>query len=154
LRSRYHLKEGHELDEFQFDPVLAMAQILNDKGDTEAARRLATQVLKVLDGSNSPPSWVFSPNVYRGKAHLVMGEADAALRDFENAAHADFAGLYDYFWSIQYDNMWDPIRSDPRFQALMSLQRTRIDRQREVLDEMRRQGQIPAREDAAHLQND
>jgi len=151
LRDRFHLQEGHELDGPQLDPVLAMAQILRDKGDIQGARRLAAGVIKVLDRmTTSAPSPAFSSNRYRGKAHLLMGEHNAALRDFENAAHADFAALYDYFWSIQYDNMWDPIRSEPRFQAFMSLQQTHINRQRELLAEMRRKGEVPAREDPAH----
>lgn len=155
LRNRFHLQEGHELDGAQLDPVLAMAQIFNEKGDIETARRLATGVLKVLDQMQTySSSWVFSSDVYRGKAHLVMGEGNAAMHDFENAAHADFAPSYVFFWSIKYDTMWDPIRSHPRVQKLLSQQQTQIDRQRKLLDEMRRKGEVPVREDPAHLQND
>jgi hypothetical protein len=150
LRDRFHLQEGHELDGAQLDPVLAMAQILYDKGDIQGARRLAAGVITVLDGMTSAPSPAFSSNRYRGKAHLLMGDNNAALRDLENAAHADFAALYDYFWSIKYDNMWDPIRGEPRFQAFMSLQQTHLNQQRELLAEMRRKGEVPAREDPAH----
>jgi hypothetical protein len=148
LRNRFHLQEGHELEGAQLDPVLAMAQMFNEKGDLETARRLATGVLQVLDRMQTySSSWVFSSDVYRGKAHLVTGDADAAIRDFENAAHSDFAASYVFFWSIKYDNMWDLIRSHPRVQKLLSQQQTQIDRQRKLLDEMRREGEVPARED-------
>jgi hypothetical protein len=152
LRNRFHLQEGHELDGAHFDPVLAMAQIFNDKGDIGTARRLATGVLQALDQMQPyAASWIFSSHVYRGKAHLVMGEGNAAMRDFETAAQADFAGSYVFFWSIQYDNMWDPIRGHPRVRQWLSQQQTQIDRQRELLDEMRRAGEVPARENPAHL---
>jgi len=148
LRHRFLLPEGHELDGSELDPVLALAQIFNDKGDVATARRLATEVLKMIDRIQpSAPHGVFSSNAYRGKAHLVMGDRDAALSDFENAAADDFAPLFMYLWTIKYDNMWDPIRSHPRFEALMSQQRTRIDRQRMRLDEMRRKGEVIVRED-------
>lgn len=155
LRTRFHLQEGHELDGAQLDPVLALAQMFNEKGDTETARRLATGVLDVLDRMQPySSSWVFSPDVYRGKAHLVMGEGNAAMDDFETAAQADFAAAYVFLWSIKYDNMWDPIRSHPRVQKLLSQQQTQVDRQRRLLDEMRRAGEVPARADPAQLQND
>jgi hypothetical protein len=152
LRNRFHLQEGHELDGAQLDPVLAMAQIFNDKGDIETARRLATGVLKVLDQMQTyASSWIFSTDVYRGKAHLVMGDSNAAIGDFENAARADFAAAYVFFWSIQYDNMWDPIRDHPKVQKLLSQQKILIDGQCKLLDEMKRAGDIPGREDPAHL---
>jgi len=146
LRNRFHLQEGHELESSQLDAVLALAQILNDKGDVGTGRRLATQVLEMIERIQpAAPTGVFSSNTYRGKAHLLMGDNNAALRDFENAAADDFAGLFMYFWSIQYDNMWNPIRSHPRFQALMSGQQSKIDRQRKLLEELRRKGDVPAR---------
>jgi TolB-like protein/DNA-binding winged helix-turn-helix (wHTH) protein len=146
LRNRFHLQEGRELEGSRLDAVLALAQILNDKGDVGAGRRLATQVLEMIERMQpAAPAGVFSSNTYRGKAHLLMGDNNAALRDFENAAADDFAGLFMYLWSIQYDNMWNPIRSHPRFQALMSGQRSKIDHQRKLLEEMRRKGEVPSR---------
>jgi hypothetical protein len=41
--------------------------------------------------------------------------------------------------------MWNPIRGDPRFQALMSRQRAHIDQQRMLLEDMRNRGEIPIR---------
>jgi len=143
LRARYHLKEGHEFDGDLLDPGLAMAQILRDKGEIEAARQLGTRALQILEAPS--PSWIFSAQVYRGKAQLVSGDGDAALLEFESAAHGDFGALFPYFWSIKFDNMWDLIRGSPRFQALMALQQTLINQQRALLDDMRRKGEIPAR---------
>lgn len=151
LRKRFHLQEGRELDDSQLDPVLAIAQILKDKGDIEAARRIGTSVLKLLDlKETSSPSREISYNIYRSKAHLVMGERNTALQDFENAAAV---GSYFYLWSIDDDNMWDPIRGDPKFQALVSRQKTYVRGQRELLEEMRSKGEIPAHESPAHLQD-
>jgi len=43
--------------------------------------------------------------------------------------------------------MWNPIRSEPRFRVLMSQQQAKIDRQRKLLEEMRRKDEVIARED-------
>jgi len=144
LRTRFHMKEGHELDAGLLDPGLAIAQILKDKGDIEAARRLGIQALQILGGSTS--SWMLSTHVYRARAHLIIGDGDAALREFESATHGELGAVSPYWWTIRFDNMWDLIRGSPRFRALMALQQTYIDHQRTLLADMRRKGEIASRD--------
>ena len=144
LRTHFHMKEGHELDAGQLDPGLAIAQILKDKGDIEAARRLGLQALQILESSTS--SWMLSTHIYRARAHLIIGDGDAALRELESAAHGELGAVYPFWWTIRFDNMWDPIRGSPKFQALMSLQQTHIDHQRTLFADMRRKGEIAARD--------
>jgi TolB-like protein/DNA-binding winged helix-turn-helix (wHTH) protein len=151
LRTRFHLKEGHELDDGLLDPGLAIAQILRDKGDIEAARKLGAQALQILEGSTS--SWMLSNHAYRARAHLVSGDGDAALREIESSAQGEIGAVYPYWWTIRFDSMWDLIRDSPRFRALMARQQTYIDQQRALVDDMRRRGEIPARDAPAQSQN-
>lgn len=151
LRTRFHVEEGRELEPGELDAGLAIAQILKDKGDIEGARRLVTQALKILEAPTS--EWVFSTHIYRARAHVIIGDGDAALREFESASHGELGALYPYWWTIKFDNMWDPIRDTPKFRALMALQQTRIDHQRTLFADMQRRGEIAARDAPREPQN-
>jgi len=76
----------------------------------DRARAMAT--LKDLE-KVSPKGQVAPFNV--GLIHLGLGEREQAIADFERAYAADSEFL---FWLVQ-DHLFDPLRKEPRFVALM-----------------------------------
>ena len=73
----------------------------------------------------------------------MLGQNDAALdklrRNFDQ-------GLRENWWyTILREPAFEPLRSDPRFKALVSDAQAHAAAQRELLEQMRERGEVPRR---------
>ncbi|MDE2249605.1 MAG: hypothetical protein KGJ96_13660, partial [Xanthomonadaceae bacterium] len=97
---------------------------------------LARAALALVDahGIGRTPHW-FSRE--RAAAFAVLGDDEQALREL---AHSVENGqLYRWWYLAERDPLYAHLRGDPRFQALNRLALAQRDRQRALLEAMRRE---------------
>jgi DNA-binding winged helix-turn-helix (wHTH) protein/TolB-like protein/Tfp pilus assembly protein PilF len=122
--------------------VLTYAHTLLLAGQTRRGRELLTSLLEHLDAEQiGRPEHIFAWE--RAAAFAMLGEDDRALSELTASQHSGrFVG---WWYTAEYDPVYSRIRRDPRFQALAERARAHKERQRALLDEMRRRGEVPNR---------
>jgi TolB-like protein/DNA-binding winged helix-turn-helix (wHTH) protein/Tfp pilus assembly protein PilF len=144
LKDTYRLQADHEFDG-NFDAAMSVAILTREKGDQSGSRRLATQALAYLDQHpGQPGSSMSSPRLNQAKAHLLLGQTDAALDEMKQSS-SEFGGRIPYGWTFAADPLWDPVRSDPRFQAIATEYRAQTVQQHVLLVALRTKGDVPSR---------
>jgi TolB-like protein/DNA-binding winged helix-turn-helix (wHTH) protein/Tfp pilus assembly protein PilF len=140
LYQAYELHIGHEMDGPLGDALgLTLVLLLQKKGDKAAAHTLMNEITQLCAHH---PDYFYMCAV----GHLLAGEREAAL-DSARKASEQPGGLPQYWWYLfDRDPILADIRSDPRFQAIVSSQRDLAARQRTLLEQMRAKGEVPARD--------
>jgi len=121
---------------------LVYAHTLVLSGKVERGRRLAESTLALLDthAVGRAEHWLSRE---RAAAFAVPGEDERVL---EELAHSiSNKQLYRWWYLAERDSLYEHLRRDPRFQALDEQARQHLDRQRALLEEMRRGGAVPRR---------
>lgn len=122
--------------------LLTYAHMLLLSGETRRGREVLTSLLEQLDAEQIGRP----PHMYaweRAAAFAMLGENERAL---EELAASQKMGRYIGWWyTAELDPIWASVRRDPRFQALAAEARRHTERQRALLDEMRRKGEVPTR---------
>ena len=111
-------------------------------GDEAAARKLLEGLLAPMDAEQRRVPGV--ANIIDAQRAMVL----ALLGDTEGALGALERANYTLAWlgSLSHDEpRFASLRAEPRFQALEARLRAHIARQRELLEQMRRNGEIPPR---------
>lgn len=122
--------------------VLLHAHVLLLSGETRRGRDILTSFLGQLDAEQ-----IGRPeNIYaweRSVAFALLGEDERALTELATSQKMGrFAG---WWYTADLDPVYARIRKDPRFQALATTARAHVQRQRALLDEMRKNGEVPTR---------
>jgi DNA-binding winged helix-turn-helix (wHTH) protein/TolB-like protein len=121
---------------------LVYAHTLMLAGETQRGRKLAQTILAQLDGESVGRS-PFSLSRDRAAAFAILGDPERALEELKNSLRI---GHYSYWWYYgELDPLYENLRADPRFQALLAQVKEHRARQRALLGEMRRNGLIPKR---------
>jgi hypothetical protein len=121
---------------------LVYAHTLILAGETQRGRKLAQTILAQLDGESVGRS-PFSLSRDRATAFAILGDQERALEELKNSLRI---GHYSYWWYYgEVDPLYENLRADPRFQALLAQVKEHRVRQRALLEEMRRNGLIPKR---------
>jgi hypothetical protein len=140
LRNRIALPEGQESAVIGPDPkiggLFTLAYWLRVHGDRPAADRLNLALRHWVDRYDTPPS------LLHGVVQVLAGERDAALKSL--AAETRGSHLY-FWWLLERDPIWAPLRADPRFQAALATERQYATRQRAIIEQMRQRGEVPRR---------
>jgi len=121
---------------------LVYAHTLILAGDVERGRRLAESTLALIDThSFGRAEKTFSRQ--RAAAFAVLGENERALDELEISVRD--GRLYRWWYLAEHDPLYGHLRRHPRFQALNEQAQEHLDRQRSLLEEMRRKGHVPTR---------
>jgi tetratricopeptide (TPR) repeat protein len=143
LTDRYHLpaQEPWVLGTFNFREAELLAHLLLAEGLGAEAQRRLQEVIAWID---THPQ--FGP-VYntrtKAQALMLLGRRDEAL-----AVLAQSFAQFDYtFWwyTLERDPTWDPVRRDPRFLDIDRTVRAFVDEQRRALEQLRASGTVPRR---------
>jgi TolB-like protein/DNA-binding winged helix-turn-helix (wHTH) protein/Tfp pilus assembly protein PilF len=122
--------------------ALVYAHTLVLAGQVERGRQLAESTLATVDthGVGRTEHW-FSRE--RAAAFAILRDDERALEEL--AICVKEQKLYRWWYLAERDPLYAHLRDDPRFQAVDEQARKHLDRQRVLLEEMRRKGEIPAR---------
>jgi len=141
LESLYAIRAGQQ-PMWNRASFLVYAHTLFLAGEVERGRRLAESILAVVDtASIGRAENYFSRE--RAAAFAVLGEDERALEQL--ALSVKDKRLYRWWYLAERDPLYEHLRGDPRFQALNEEARQHIVRQRTLLEEMRRKGEMPRR---------
>jgi tetratricopeptide (TPR) repeat protein len=126
--------------------ALVYAHTLILTGDVDRGRQLAESILALLDthGVGRTENW-FSRE--RATAYAVLGDDDRALDEL--AISVRTGKLYRWWYLTGHDPLFEHLRSHPRFQAIDRQAQRHLQRQRALLEELRRKGAVPERADQA-----
>jgi TolB-like protein/DNA-binding winged helix-turn-helix (wHTH) protein/Tfp pilus assembly protein PilF len=141
LESVYAIRAG-EPPMWHRASSLVYAHTLILAGEVERGRRLAESTLALIDThSVGRAGNLFSRQ--RAAAFAVLGEDERALDEL--AISVRDGRLYRWWYLAEHDPLYEHLRRHPRFQALNQQAQQHLDRQRALLEEMRRKGEIPTR---------
>ena len=144
LRERYNLPaEGPvQLSTGSFRAAVHLAHLELAQGHRARAEETLRAVIQWIDADANPRP-VYKRRS-RAQALMLLGETEQA---FTNLA-ASFRDDHDYlqwWYTLDRDPVWDPIRGDERFRALATEVRAHAAREREAVEALRREGKIPTR---------
>jgi TolB-like protein/DNA-binding winged helix-turn-helix (wHTH) protein/Tfp pilus assembly protein PilF len=122
---------------------LVYAHTLILAGETQRGRKLATAILMQIDSESVGRT----ENWFSGQRATVFAMLGEDERVFEELAASQKLNHYAHWWyTAELDPVFDRLRRDPRFQALAEQAKQHRIRQRALVEEMRRSGEIPKRD--------
>ena len=122
--------------------VLTYAHVLLLAGETRRGRELLTSLLEHLDAEQiGRPAHMFAWE--RAAVFAMLGEDERALTEL--AASQKMGRFAGWWYTAELDPVYSRVRQDSRFQALAARARAHSQQQRALLDEMRKNGEIPRR---------
>ena len=102
---------------------------LYQSGDLERGRLLIQFVLNQQESGEAFYGVVGLRSVV---AHLVLGDTDAALDKLDDHSRNKYSGWHDRF-DLEHNSIYDPIRNEPTFIALLDEYRENAARKRQIL---------------------
>jgi len=127
---------------FNQQQILTLAQLRLAMGDRDGARSLATAVLDWSEreaANYRKDQWENE----RAGALALLDRNDEALAALERSFASGYRG---YWWyTLEQEPTFDRLRSEARFQALVTVARAHAAAQRTTLQDMRRAGRVPDR---------
>ncbi|HEY0801585.1 MAG TPA: winged helix-turn-helix domain-containing protein [Steroidobacteraceae bacterium] len=133
-----------------FPQIVQLATLEHFAGNRAVADDLAKRTLEFFDhgGSISVPG---ADDMVRAWALALLGRTDAALSQLENLIRSgNHAGWWDRF---ERNPAFADLRATPRFQAIAAGTRIWLQREAQLLAQMRLQGEVPRRQGATITPN-
>jgi TolB-like protein/DNA-binding winged helix-turn-helix (wHTH) protein/Tfp pilus assembly protein PilF len=125
--------------------VAALADLLVRAGEPDRAKALARELLHDLDTQTKQYGrgevWL---NDARALALMLLDRPDEAIATLQQQKKAGL-GLYHWKFPMLDEPLFEPLRSRPEFQALVTAARSNAAREKEKIDRMRADGLIPDR---------
>jgi TolB-like protein/DNA-binding winged helix-turn-helix (wHTH) protein len=141
-RYGFDLRNPRTLGPPQVNSAPALAQILMAKGDRAAATRLLAQTVQWID---THPSYGMPFHMRaRAASMMLLGERNEALSNLR-AAFETGHDVRHWWYVVDRDPVWAPVRADPRFKAIAQMCREAARTERAKLDALRRTGKAPVR---------
>jgi len=141
-RYGFDLRNPRTMGPPQVNSAPELAQILMAKGDQVTATRLLAQTVQWID---THPRYGMAFHMRaRAEAMMLLGEPNEALSNLR-AAFETGHDVRHWWYVIDRDPVWAPVRADPRFKAISEGRRAAARVQREKLDVLRHSGKAPLR---------
>jgi hypothetical protein len=118
---------------------------MQENRDAEA-RRLLQRGIGWIDDYHLPRLGATFALRVKADALLLLGEKEAALDVLQSAF--DASDYQQWWYTLQRDERWKPLHSDPRFVKIVREVEAHVDGERTALDELRKSGAIPDRRGA------
>lgn len=142
-------------ERFRIDPVnpriqnvrqilgaVPLGHVLLAKGDRNRGTALLASAVHWID---SHPSYGMPVHRrIRAEAMMLLGERNEALTNLRASVESGH-DIHNWWYVIDRDPVWAPVRGDPRFKAIAQMYRQAAGIQREKLDRLRREGKVPSR---------
>jgi TolB-like protein/DNA-binding winged helix-turn-helix (wHTH) protein/tetratricopeptide (TPR) repeat protein len=120
----------------------ALAQILMLRGERAKASRLLAQTVQWID---THPDYGMAFHMRaRAEAMMLLGERDEALSNLQ-AAFETGHDVRHWWYVVDREPIWAPVRADPRFEAIAERLRQAARVERAKLDHLRQAGKAPVR---------
>jgi TolB-like protein/DNA-binding winged helix-turn-helix (wHTH) protein/Tfp pilus assembly protein PilF len=140
LEDRYRLGGDHaRLDVSNFRAAACLAQLLQESGDTARSRQLLDRLMVEIDAS-IPRHGTIGALRTKATVQLLAGDREAALRTLADS-FADH-DLLQWWYTLERDPLWEPLRSDPVFVAAAAQVRARVAREQAALASARNAGRL------------
>jgi TolB-like protein/DNA-binding winged helix-turn-helix (wHTH) protein len=125
-----------------FRAAVFLSQLLAASGQALAALDMRRAAAAWNDANQSKLGTVYAIRL-RATIAMLDGKQEAALTELaESFKTAD----YETWWyTLMWDPLWTPLHEDPRFRAISSEVQRYIALQREQLEALRRDGEVPRR---------
>jgi TolB-like protein/DNA-binding winged helix-turn-helix (wHTH) protein len=143
IKRRYYFEDAPaaHLDVCNQRAAIVLSQLLAVQGHTQQAVDLRHAAAAWNDANGA--KYAGSARRTRATALLLDGKKDAALIELAGSFHA---GNYVHWWyTLNFDPVWLPLHSDPRFRAIEADVGRYIDAQRNELAALRQNGLVPRR---------
>ena len=144
IASRYgfDLEHPRVMNIAQTTAAPALAQILLAKEDKALGTRLLAETVRWID--THPSFGLGGVMRTRASAMMLLGDRNQALSNLRASVETGHDIRF-WWYLIERDPVWAPVRSDPRFKAIAEKCRQAARVQREKLDALRRAGKVPER---------
>jgi hypothetical protein len=127
------------------DREVAYADLLQQDGQTERAERLLLAVLAAMDHDARDLGigdlWFWNT---RPVSLALLGRGEQAIAQLQRP-ELRARLMEEWSFTFEMEPVFAPLRSDPRFQSLLADIRDHIAGQRALLQDLRRDGLVPAR---------
>jgi hypothetical protein len=121
----------------EYDAALTViGDLLRAQGDRAGAMQVLPALKSLLDKNESRSGWGHS------YLKLLSGDPDGALALLAIDVRHQHATIW---WILERDPQWADLRNDARFREIVRFEREQAARQREILERMRQQGEVPRR---------
>jgi hypothetical protein len=146
MRDKYDLRGdvSRKLQLENFRAAVFLSQLLAASGQVQEALDMRRAASAWNDANQGSLGTVYAIRL-RAAILMLDGKQDAAL--IELADSFKKADYENWWYTLRLDPLWMPLHEDPRFRAISADVQRYIAAQREQLETLRRDGQVPRRGD-------
>ncbi len=146
FEERYGLKDGAKLDLSNFRAATYLAQLLQQSGDPARARRLLDALVPAIEATIPQDGPVYSLRTL-ASIRLLAGDQQGALELLARSFRAE--DLSQWWYTIERDPLWEPLRHTPQFREIERDVRARVAQEQAILAESRRTAKRPMKAHAS-----
>jgi TolB-like protein/DNA-binding winged helix-turn-helix (wHTH) protein/tetratricopeptide (TPR) repeat protein len=128
--------------------AVPLGHVLLAKGDRTRGTALLASAVHWID---SHPGYGMPAHMrIRAEAMMLLNERNEALTNLRASVETG-QDIHLWWYVVDHDPVWAPVRSDPRFKAIAEMYREAARVQRAKLDRLRSEGKIPSRRLAGRI---
>jgi TolB-like protein/DNA-binding winged helix-turn-helix (wHTH) protein len=125
--------------------AVALADVLKESGEEARARRLLRAVLAEMEhGAKDLQRGEFWYMRERPMALMLLGDTEGAMQALQRAFAASYS-VTEWWFSLEADPVYEPLRADARFKAMLEEARGHAREEHEALARLRKEAIVPAR---------
>ena len=129
-----------------FRAAAYFAQLLRQSGEAARARRLLDALPAAIEATIPTDGPVHALRTL-ATVRLLTGDQQGALELLAQSFRAE--DLTQWWYTIERDPLWEPLRQTPQFQAIERDVRARVAQEQTALVDWRKSGQHPLQADAS-----